>query len=188
MKRTIDPQSMVGGKSNSIKRCAALQKICVQSFRLKTALRSHDRGSALVETALILPVMMLLITGICSMGLALNSYLCLTHAVQAGAMQLAVSAGETGIDPCNMAATTVAAAAPTLNANNIQYTFTLNGTSVPSSGTFTGTANSTCSADTADLAPGTTVTVTASYPGNLLFFGWAPKSVSMTTSASEIAQ
>lgn len=146
---------------------------------------ASEEGSALVEMAVVLPVMMLMITGVCSMGVILNNYLVLTNAVQTGAMQLAISAGESGIDPCNLAATSIVAAAPTLKAANITYTFSLNGTPA---GPFTGTAASTCSSDSSDLVAGTTVTVTAQYPQQMLIFGWKPTTLNLTATTAELAQ
>ncbi len=145
----------------------------------------HNEGSALVEMAVILPVMMLLITGVCSLGIVLNNYLVLTSAVQSGAMQVALSAGQSNIDPCNIAATQVVAAAPTLNPSNITYTFNFNGTAA---GPFKGTAASTCSADNQYLTQGSAVSVNATYPTQMIIFGWRPSTLNLTTTTSELAQ
>jgi len=53
---------------------------------LKLALcHKGDEGSALVEFALILPMLMLLTTGMLIFGVAMNNYLQLTNAVSVGA-------------------------------------------------------------------------------------------------------
>lgn len=160
---------------------------CVKALGRKCAAlqRRHEEGSALVEMAVVLPVMMLLITGTCSLGIILNNYLVLTNAVQTGAMQVAVDAGQSPLDPCSVAANAIVAAAPTLKAANITYKFNFNGTSA---GPFTGTSASTCSSDNQYLTQGTMVTVTASYPTQLIIFGWTPSTLNLTTTTAELAQ
>lgn len=151
----------------------------------RLVLKRDSEGSALVEMAVVLPVMMLLITGTLSLGVILNNYLILTNAVQTGAMQLAVDAGQSGLDPCNVGATAISGAAPTLTASKIAYTFNFNGTSA---GPFTGTTASTCSSDNSDLAAGTTVTVTATYPVALFVWGWTPMTLNLKATTAELAQ
>jgi Flp pilus assembly protein TadG len=160
------------------------------SLSARALVRARDEGSTLIEMALVLPVMMLLITGTCSLGLVLNSYLVLTNAVQSGAMQVAVSAGESGIDPCNLAATTVSGAAPTLKASKITYNFTFSGapSGEQTQGPFTGTSASTCSSYNAYLSAGSTLTVSVSYPVQLLIYGWSPKSFSLQSTSVQLVQ
>ncbi|NLK86476.1 MAG: pilus assembly protein [Clostridiaceae bacterium] len=49
-----------------------------------------DKGQSLVETALILPVLLLLLTGIIDFGLLFNSYLVVSNASREGARHAAV--------------------------------------------------------------------------------------------------
>ncbi len=49
-----------------------------------------NKGQSLVETALILPVLLLLLTGIIDFGLLFNSYLVVSNASREGARQAAV--------------------------------------------------------------------------------------------------
>lgn len=63
-------------------------------------IRSED-GQSLVEFALVLPVLLLLATGILEFGLMFNQYLSLTDAAQAGARALALDAGQTNGDVCS---------------------------------------------------------------------------------------
>ncbi len=49
-----------------------------------------SKGQSLVETALILPVLLLLLTGIIDFGLLFNSYLVVSNASREGARQAAV--------------------------------------------------------------------------------------------------
>ena len=55
----------------------------------------NDRGQSLVEFAVCLPVLLLILTGIFTFGIALNNYLMMTNAVSIGARYLAISRGQT---------------------------------------------------------------------------------------------
>ena len=52
-------------------------------------------GQAMVEMALVLPVLLLVVTGILTFGLAFNNYILLTEATSVGARTLAISRGGT---------------------------------------------------------------------------------------------
>ena len=59
----------------------------------------NQRGQSLLEFALALPILLLIVTGIATFGIALNTYLTLTNAVAQGGQFLSVSRGQT-LDPC----------------------------------------------------------------------------------------
>ncbi len=72
-------------------------------FRL-AFFRSADEGGSLVEFALVLPMMLMLMTGMFSFGICLNNYIILTNAVNAGARGMALARNQTtpalaGTDP-----------------------------------------------------------------------------------------
>ena len=80
--------------------------------RISFFLCAADRGSALVEFALILPMMLLLTTGILIFGVAMNNYLQLTHAVNVAARTVSLYGHDTGTtstlaDPCATASAAV---------------------------------------------------------------------------------
>ena len=80
----------------------------------RARLRSrNERGQSLVEFALCLPLLMLLVTGMITFGIALHDYLEMTDAVSVGARLVAISRGQT-TDPCATSATAVYNAAPLL--------------------------------------------------------------------------
>jgi len=135
--------------------------------RLNTLLRRGQRGSAMVEFALILPALLLITTGVMIFGVAMNNYLQLTNAVSVGARSVSTYAGQT-LDPCLVASNAVIAAAPGLNASLLSFSYSFNG--VPQTGTTCASGTQTTGA-AADLASGTTVTVTAKYPFNLSVYG-----------------
>lgn len=124
-------------------------------------LLTGEEGAALIETAISLPILLGVVTGICSFGIGFNNQLALTTAVGAGAQHLQLIRTTTS-DPCADAFTALKAAAPQLTSANITLTLDLNGTSV--SGT-------SCAGDQTDLVQGAPVTVTAKYPCALSIYG-----------------
>jgi hypothetical protein len=135
--------------------------------RILTLLGIGERGSALVEMALIMPMLLLLTTGIFVFGIAMNNYVTLTNAVSVGASTVALNAQLT-TDPCAVASTAIEAAAPSLISSKLTFSYSFNGSS------YSGASCNSSSVSTGaagDLATGTTVTVTATYPLNLSVFG-----------------
>jgi Flp pilus assembly protein TadG len=156
--------------------CAAAQAAATQHAQaeprwlrrqLNRLLRKGQRGSAMVEFALILPALLLITTGVMIFGVAMNNYLQLTNAVSVGARAVSTYAGQT-LDPCAVASNAVISAAPGLNTSLLTFSYTFNG--VPQSGTNCASGTLTTGAAN-DLASGTTVTVTAKYPFNLSVYG-----------------
>jgi Flp pilus assembly protein TadG len=155
-------------------------------FAMSSRPRAFDEnGQAMVEMALALPVLLLVLTGILTFGLAFNNYVLLTEATSIGARTLAISRGAT-TDPCATASSAVIAAAPLLSAANLSFTFSLNGT------TYTGTSCSSGSSTTgaaANLVQGTNAIVTVTYPCSLAVYGanYAPH-CSLQAQMTELVQ
>ena len=63
--------------------------------------KSNEKGQAMVEFAIVLPILLMLVLGIIQFGITFNHYLTLTDAVRAGARQAAVS--RTASDPVGAA-------------------------------------------------------------------------------------
>jgi Flp pilus assembly protein TadG len=157
-----------------------------RGWRTRALLRTDEQGSAILEFALILPMMLLLTTGILVFGIAMNNYLQLTNAVSIGARTLAISAQMT-LDPCATAYTAITNAAPNLTPSKFTFSYTMNGTA------YGGTSCSSASVTTGaagSLASGTTVTVTATYPLNLSVFGqqYSANSAVLSSTATELVQ
>lgn len=167
-----------------MKTCRLFQNSVISNrFVLKHSrsfLRSRSEGSALVEMAVVLPVMMLIITGLCFFGIAVDNYLILTHATDVGARYLAVGRGQL-TDPCAQTVSVIQSAAPGLATSNLSYTFTIG-----SSGNFGSSCNTTT--DLAYLSAGATATVNVTYNYNLFLFGWKPTTLSMQTQTAEVVQ
>lgn len=153
--------------------------------------RSNEKGQALVEFALVLPVLLLVVTGMLAFGIFLNNYLTLTDAVSTGARQLAISRGQATlpsgvVDPCALTVNAIKSAAPFLVPANLTFKFVLNTT------TYTGTTCSSASNSTgaaANLVATKPATVTVTYPCTLAVYGinYAP-SCTLTAQTTEIVQ
>jgi Flp pilus assembly protein TadG len=139
----------------------------------------------MVEMALVLPVLLLVVTGILTFGLAFNNYVMLTEATSVGARALAISRWQT-TDPCATAAAAVYAAAPLLASSKLSFTFVLNGT------TYTGASCSSGSSTTGaagNLVQGNNAVLTVTYPCSLAVYGanYAP-SCSLQAQMTELVQ
>jgi Flp pilus assembly protein TadG len=148
---------------------AACRKVC------------GEEGAALVEFALIAPLMLMLTSGIFIFGIAMNNYLVLTQAVSVAARTLAANGGIT-LDPCATAYNAVIQAAPNLTPAKLSVSLTLNGTaesgnSCSSSSTTTGAAGA--------LAGGTNATLTVTYPCVLVFYGNTSGATGCTLTATD---
>jgi Flp pilus assembly protein TadG len=151
--------------------------------RVRTLLRSESEGSALVEMAVTLPLVLLIMTGIFSFSVALYQKLQLAEAVSNAGHYLATSRGDH--DPCANAVNAVTSGAPALQSSAITITLTLGGTTLPSTcpGSGTSAASSTFSS-----ANGQTVSVGAASATGLAVFGTNYSVVTLDTGLSEVVQ
>jgi Flp pilus assembly protein TadG len=122
---------------------------------------ASKRGQSLIEFTLVMPILLLTMTGMLSFGFALHNYLVLTNGVTAGAQLLAISRGQT-TDPCATASGAVKSAALGLTTANLSFTFVINGTS------YTTTS---CTAAAANMVQGASAAVAATYPCTLAVLG-----------------
>ncbi len=151
-------------------------------------LAGRDAGQSAVELALVLPIILLLMTGIMTGGLAMNNYLTLYEATSVGARQLSITRGQGG-DPCGIAASAIAAAAPLLQNNGpvtgLGYSFTVS--SAP--GTSVTYNSNPPSCGNALLVQGQNVTVTTTYPCILQSYGIAnPPNCLLRATVTEVTQ
>src|SRR5580658_6326495 len=92
----------------------ATSKVCVEIRPGgKRTGAGSERGGSFVEFTLVMPVLLLIMTGMVCFGFALHNDLVLTNAVNTGAQLLAISRGQTA-DPCVAANTAISGAAPSL--------------------------------------------------------------------------
>lgn len=157
---------------------------------------SGDEGSTLVEMAFVLPILLVVLTGIFSFGIALNQDMVLTNAVNAGARGFALSrSGTTSLapsaDPCLYAVTTAVSAASSLQASNMSFTFnyTPSGSGNPNKGgsatTYTGTGTSSSVCANLAMYTGDIVQVQATYPVTPTIFGWSTR-LNLTGTSTEL--
>jgi Flp pilus assembly protein TadG len=154
--------------TRNISRAGGSQCLCFSIRSIARWVRARHRGGeeggALVEFALVVPLMLTMITGIFAVGIAFNNQLTLTQAVGAGAQHLQVVRSTTS-DPCSDTFSAITAAAPNLKSDKIALTITINGG--------TPLVGNTCASSTSTLqgAQGEPVTVAATYPCNLQISG-----------------
>ncbi|HSS81625.1 MAG TPA: TadE/TadG family type IV pilus assembly protein [Gaiellaceae bacterium] len=129
-----------------------------KSIRRKIECRS-ERGQALTEFALVLPVLTLLLFAVIQFGIVFNNYVTLTDATRAGARKAAV--GRQSADPVGDCQTAIRNSAKDL-----------------SSATLTASCTST-------WQPGADVTVNATYPYQISLLGLVVKSGRLTSTTTE---
>ncbi len=161
------------------------RQVAAARLRVLGHLASRTEGQSAVELALCLPILLMVVMGICNFGVAFNNYTELTNAVSIGARQIAISRGQT-TDPCALVVNTMYGTIPQLTQSKLSFTFSLNGNS------YSGTSCSSTSTSTgaaANLVAGSTVVVTTTYPCNLKVFNinYAP-GCTLSTTASELVQ
>jgi Flp pilus assembly protein TadG len=147
---------------------------------VRAFLRRGDEGSALVEVALTMPILMGMITAICTFAIGFNNQLTLTSAVGSGAQYLQIIRSTTS-DPCSDTLNAIANAAPALTKSSINLTINFNGTVVNSN---------SCPSDTSDLAENAPVTVSATYPCvlSIMPMGYATKFVSSCQLSAKVTE
>lgn len=157
----------------------------VRALRTKAVrlLRRQDEGSAIVEMAVTLPIMMALITGIFSFSIALYQKLQLAEAVSNAGHVLATDRGDT--DPCNTATSALYAASPGLTQSKITLTYTLNGTAYSSG---TTSCPGTSGAANSNMVAGGTAEIQATYSCTLGVYGMKYTSCSVASQVTEVVQ
>ena len=134
-------------------------------------------GVAAVEFALLSPVMLAMLLGMFSFGIAMKDYMVLTSAAGQGALNLALSRGTVG--PYTTTRDAIVAAAPTLTPASLSMTLTV--------GTTICTSDSTC---IAAMGPGKSAIVTVTYPCTLSVMGinYKPGGCTLRTSTAQMIQ
>ena len=147
-----------------------------QRLRFAVELKRDSEGSALVEMAILLPVMMLIMTGIFSFSLLLFQQIQLTETVCNAGRYLAVA--RQAPDPC-ATVTSAINSAPGLGANPT-ITITQNGTAIPTTCPSTATYSY--------LNQGATVKVSVISNSSLAVYGFSPTTFHLGSQISEIVQ
>jgi Flp pilus assembly protein TadG len=126
---------------------------------------ADSRGSALIETAVALPVLLLIVFAVARFAIAFNNYIVLTDSVRIGARSLAITRGIA--NPCQTAGSKAQVAATTLTSNQITLTAQVNGN------TYTAAAGSIpqCSGQGVLMSAGGDAMLRATYPCAVVIYG-----------------
>ena len=127
-------------------------------MNMKRPLRD-EKGQAMAEFAIVLPVLCLVFFGIFQFGVLFNNYVTLTDAVRAGARTAAVSRDDA--DPVGAATTAVRNSSADLNQSSLNVTVSSSWTA------------------------GSDVTVTATYPYSISLLGLIVTSGTLTSKTTE---
>jgi Flp pilus assembly protein TadG len=165
MKIVDNARETAAKQSGRLARAAAQRAAGRRSDRVSALARlfRSEQGGSLVEFALVLPMMMVVITGTFAFGLALASDVTLTQATGLGAQYLQ-TIRSTATDPCGNTLTAIEAAAPNLKASDITISVSINGGSAYSGPTCTSALSSFQSSQ------GEPITISTSYPCSLLVY------------------
>jgi len=125
---------------------------------------SDERGQALVEFAIVIPILCLLVLGIIKFGEVFSNYSQLIDATRSSARQFAIERGQG--DPCGDTVGRLVAAAGSLSSGSISVTITESGD--PATYTYSGGSSSGACPT---LVAGSAATVAATYPCDLLILG-----------------
>jgi Flp pilus assembly protein TadG len=134
--------------------------------------RRNDRGLgedgvAVVEFAILAPILILLLMGTVEFGLVLANYVQVTNAAGVGAMTFSISRGDS--TPYTDTKSAITAAAPSLTSANLTITLSVNGTGC--------STDSACSTALTNAAPSggtlTPASVTVAYPCGTMLTGYS---------------
>jgi Flp pilus assembly protein TadG len=135
--------------------------------RSKRVSAGNERGGAVIEFTLIMPVLLLTMTGMAAFGFAIHNEIVLTNAVNTGAQLLAFSRGQT-TDPCATASSAINSAGPSLVSGlSLSFVFT----PVSGGSTYSYGSTTSCAAAATYMVQSGSVQVTGTYPCALGVYG-----------------
>jgi Flp pilus assembly protein TadG len=166
-----------------------------RSTRALRQIRSEDTGGALVEMAVILPLLLVMLTGIFSFSIALHQKLQLAEALSAGGRVLALERSQG--DPCADTAYAIYAAAPGLDPSKLTLSITVGtttggtitgGTTYPAAQGAAPTCKDAGQGGGSALAAGWGGQITATYPCSFAVYGVDLGSCNIATQVTEVIQ
>jgi Flp pilus assembly protein TadG len=147
----------------------------------------RDDGQAMVEFAIVLPLLLLLVTGIIQFGLLFNKYITLTDAARNGAQTLAIGRGLTdGCDPAVLQ-TVESGSATGLTSSQVTPSFSSSSDQC-GTGTYVYDTSGNTVANGNTWTQGDQATVTATQPFTLSLFGIPVQTLNLSASASDAVQ
>lgn len=149
-------------------------------FAARARRRSRaERGQSTAEFALVLPVLLLLVTGVIQFGLLFDHYITLTDAVRSGARTLSLGRGLS--DPCDAAVSQTLNSAGSIGLTASQVTTTLSGSDTCGTGSYPNRTGG-------NEVQGDQATVTATQPFTLSVFGLPVYQLNLSASASDAVE
>jgi Flp pilus assembly protein TadG len=132
-----------------------------------------ENGNELVEFAIVIPVLMMALTGVAGFSMAFYAFQLLGNATADAVRYVGADQGMIG-DPCATAVTKVENALPGWNTSNFTFQMTITdktgtGNTYPGAGSYSSGASFSCAAGATEEAPGEAVTLTVKYK-----YPWLP--------------
>ena len=130
---------------------------------VSSRLVTGEAGSALIEVAVVSPVLLMMVFGILQFGVVMNTNVTLNDAVRVSSRTLALTRGTP--DPCATAVTKLKNVAQGFTTASLNITVTVNGTAY-------GPSNSpSCSGQGTTMVTGADAAVEATYPCTAVIYG-----------------
>ncbi|HTV81415.1 MAG TPA: TadE family protein [Acidobacteriaceae bacterium] len=186
----------IDGRGKSMKISGISRGLVARARQLGT---SESSGQALLEFALISPLILMLALGVFIFGIGLNEQLVLTNATEVAAQQLSVSRGqaytsETPTLPtvCELVEESFVNAAPSLNQANLGFSLTISGQSSINDGNSTTGGTNFADLSTSNcsdaLTENQTLTLTVTYPFTASFINFGTKNYTLTSTVQEVIE
>jgi Flp pilus assembly protein TadG len=138
-------------------RLPLIKRALAKTLRRAMIMEMRDvSGTALIEFAFVMPLLLMMLVGMFMFGLTIHNYISVTGAAEAGMLPLTVSRGDT--TPWTDTTNVIYAAAPTLLKANLTVSVSVNGTAC--------TSDATC-VTALSTAAGLPASVTVRYPCDL---------------------
>jgi len=155
-------------------------------------LAAGTEGQSMLEFAFVLPILLLVMTGIIQFGLMLNQYQVLTNAVSAGARAFSLARGlkntsGTAVDPCAYSYSTLTNAGSSLNWTRSGVTVTA--TYTPANGDSVSTyslTSTSASCASLNMTSGDNVELQVSYPASASVFSWGNHTLTMSAKTTAL--
>ena len=152
----------------------ASSQICakIRSGRKRVCVGSK-RSQSLIEFSLVMPILLITVTGMLSFGIAMH-----TNGVNTAVQLFAMNRGQTAVR-CATAYTSIQSAAPSLTRANLSFTFVIDGT------TYTTTSRT---AGAANMVQGAIAQLKVTYPCAMAIYSLPIPSCNLAAQTAEVIQ
>ena len=149
----------------------ASSQICakIRSGRKRVCVGSK-RSQSLIEFSLVMPILLITVTGMLSFGIAMH-----TNGVNTAVQLFAMNRGQTAVR-CATAYTSIQSAAPSLTRANLSFTFVIDGTTT------------SCTAGAANMVQGAIAQLKVTYPCAMAIYSLPIPSCNLAAQTAEVIQ